>query len=93
VTAAATLTTAAALAVLAWAWWRAPARLPPPLEPNWPAVVRTLAGNSTGVAADGALSVAGFGEPFGVAVSPGGVIYVSDGGAHRVRRITVDGRV
>ena len=42
---------------------------------------------------DGPLSAAGFVEPFGIAVAPDGVIYVTDGGSHRVRRITLDGRV
>ena len=43
--------------------------------------------------ADGPLSAAGFAEPFGIAIAPDGAIYVADGGSHRVRRITLDGRV
>ena len=63
-----------------------------PLDANWAAVVRTIAGND-GARSDGPLTAAGFAEPFGIAVAPDGVIYVTDGGSHRVRRITADGRV
>src|SRR5688572_29803799 len=45
------------------------------------------------MSADGPLPAAGFAEPFGIAIAPNGVIYVADGGSHRVRRITVEGRV
>ena len=81
-----------AAAAVAFFWWRAAARRPAPLEASWAAVVRTVAGN-VGPYADGPLSAAGFVEPFGIAVGLDGVIYVTDGGLHRVRRITVDGRV
>ena len=81
-----------AAAAVAFFWWRAAARRPAPLETSWAAVVRTVAGN-VGPYADGPLSAAGFVEPFGIAVGLDGVIYVTDGVSHRVRRITVDGRV
>ena len=84
---------AAAAAGLGLWWWREVKRRPAPLEAGWTAVVRTIAGNGGGGAVDGPISRAGFVEPFGIAVSPDGVIYVTDGGSHRVRRITVDGRV
>ena len=82
-----------AAAGVAFLWWRAAVRRPAPLEASWAAVVRTIAGNAGGVYVDGPLSAAGFVEPFGIAVAPDGVIYVTDGGSHRVRRITLDGRV
>ena len=66
---------------------------PEPLEASWTAVVRTIAGNAAGAYVDGPISTAGFVEPFGIVVAPDGGIYVTDGGSHRVRRITVDGRV
>ena len=91
--AAGALVVTAAAAGVAFFWWRAAARRPVPLEANWAAVVRTIAGNAAGRYADGPLAAAGFAEPFGIAVAPDGVIYVTDGGSHRVRRITVGGRV
>jgi sugar lactone lactonase YvrE/murein DD-endopeptidase MepM/ murein hydrolase activator NlpD len=91
--AAGALVATAAAGVASFLWWRAAALRPAPLEASWAAVVRTLAGNVSGAAADGPLANAGFVEPFGVAIGPDRVIYVTDGGAHRVRRITVDGRV
>ena len=92
IAAAAALVAAAAAAGVAFFWWRAAARPPEPLEASWAAVVRTIAGND-GTHAHGPLSAAGFVEPFGIAVGLDGVIDVADGGSHRVRRITVDGRV
>jgi sugar lactone lactonase YvrE/murein DD-endopeptidase MepM/ murein hydrolase activator NlpD len=91
--AAGALVATAAAGVASFLWWRTLARRPTPLEASWTAVVRTIAGNASGSSADGTLATAGFVEPFGVAIAPDGVIYVSDGGSHRVRRITVDGRV
>ena len=52
-----------------------------------------LPATPAGAYVDGPLSAAGFVEPFGIAVAPDGVIYVTDGGSHCVRRITLDGRV
>ena len=83
----------AAAAGVAFLWWRSAPLGPEPLEANWTATVRTIAGNGTGLFADGPLPAAGFGEPFGIAVSPDGAIYATDGAAHRVRRITADGRI
>jgi sugar lactone lactonase YvrE len=76
-----------------WLWWTRGPRPLPPLEANWPATVTTVAGTATGTSDDGPVNTAGFGEPFGVAVSRDGVIYVADGGAHRIRRLTPDGRI
>jgi sugar lactone lactonase YvrE len=90
--AAGALVLAAAVGVGVW-WWRTVNSRPEPLEASWTAIVRTIAGNAAGGHADGPISTAGFVEPFGVVVAPDGVIYVTDGGSHRVRRITVDGRV
>ena len=91
--AAGALVVTAAAAGVAFFWWRAARLRPVPLEANWTAVVRTIAGNAAGRYADGPLAAAGFAEPFGIAIAPDGVIYVTDGGSHRVRRITVGGRV
>jgi sugar lactone lactonase YvrE len=91
--AAGALVVAAAAAGVAFFWWRAVKSRPIPLEASWTAVVRTIAGNARGGYIDGSNSIAGFVEPFGIAVAPDGVIYVTDGGSHRVRRITADGRV
>ena len=91
--AAGALAVAAAAAAAGVVWWRAAKNRPVGLEANWTAGVRTIAGNAAGGYLDGPIPTAGFVEPFGIAVAPDGVIYVSDGGSHRVRRITVDGRV
>ena len=91
--AAGALVVTAAAAGVAFFWQRAARLRPVPLEANWTAVVRTIAGNAAGRYADGPLAAAGFAEPFGIAIAPDGVIYVTDGGSHRVRRITVGGRV
>jgi len=91
--AAAVAVTVAAVAVVGLLWWRSLPAKPAPLETNWAATVRTIAGNGTSAPSDGPLSSAGFAEPFGIAVAPGGVVYVTDGGAHRVRRLTTDGRI
>ena len=56
-------------------------------------IISTLAGTGqAGCAADGTpASAAKIDTPSGVAVSPGGQIYFSDSGNHRVRRIARDG--
>ena len=63
-----------------------------PLEPDWAAVVTTIAGGAVpGSPAHTAYAVA-FADPFGVAAAPDGTIYVADGvGAHRIHRLTPAG--
>ena len=63
-----------------------------PLEPNWEAVVITLAGGDVaGFASESPYGVR-FSDPFGIAAAPDGTIYVADGvGAHRIYRITPAG--
>ena len=55
--------------------------------------VSTLAGNGTAGFADGAAASAMFNNPQGVAVGPGGVVYVADTANNRIRRIAGDGTV
>lgn len=65
-----------------------------PLEPNWDAVVTTVAGG--GVAGFPPQSAYGirFADPFGIAAAADGTIYVADGvGAHRIYRISPLGAV
>lgn len=65
-----------------------------PLEPEWDAVVATLAGG--GVPGAGPASRYGvrFSDPFGIAAAADGTLFVSDGAdAHRIYRITIDGQV
>jgi hypothetical protein len=53
-------------------------------------VVTTIAGTGKPGMVDGSLSEAMFNAPRGVAVDDAGLIYVSDLGNHRIRRIDVD---
>lgn len=57
------------------------------------ALVNTLAGNKTIGGKDGKGSAAQFNFPRGVAVNADGVVFVSDTGGHRLRRIETDGTV
>ena len=89
--AAVTLLVATITAAIVWLRRTSP---PDPLPPGWTALVSTVAGGGSGGPRDGGAPAAGFGEPFDVAVGPDGSIYISDGdGAHRVRRVYLDGRV
>jgi hypothetical protein len=56
-------------------------------------VVSTLAGTGTRGSADGAALSSTFTEPTGVAIGPGGEVYVLEAGKQRVRKISRDGRV
>ena len=91
--------TLAALALVGAAatvvWWRfmLPAR-EQALEAGWVARVAVLAGNGRSAVRDGDAFSASFSDPFGIAASSDGTIYVTDaGGAQRVRRISPDGSV
>lgn len=53
--------------------------------------VRTLAGSGTAGSADGIAQNASFSAPRGIAIAPGGSIYVSDTGNHTIRVITRPG--
>ena len=53
--------------------------------------VTTLAGSGAGLV-DGAVNTARLRNPYGVAVTPGGVVYVGDYGNHAIRKIA-DGQV
>lgn len=75
-----------------WWWWRPPQ--PPPIEARWEATVAVLAGDGVPGWRDGQAGASRFGEPFGIAAGPGGVIYVADGvDSHRLRQISPDGAV
>ena len=54
--------------------------------------VTTVAGSTAGYA-NGKAAAARFNNPYGIAVSSGGVVYVADYSNHRVRRILPDGSV
>jgi sugar lactone lactonase YvrE len=73
-------------------WYRYLYEPPRPLEPNWDAVVTTIAGGGVaGLSPQNPYSVR-FSDPFGIAAAPDGTIYVSDGvDAHRIYRISPAG--
>ncbi|MCA1562276.1 MAG: gluconolaconase [Acidobacteria bacterium] len=74
-----------------WRWILQPQD---PLEADWVAVAAVLAGDGTAGMRDGDAARARFSDPFGVAASEDGTIYVADAGdAQRVRRITPNGVV
>ncbi len=56
-------------------------------------IVSTVAGDSTAGFRDGPVASAKFNFPFELVVDPSGNIYVTDGGNHRVRKITSAGEV
>jgi sugar lactone lactonase YvrE len=56
-------------------------------------IVSTVAGDSTRGFRDGPAAQAKFDFPFELVVDPSGNIYVTDGGNHRVRKITTAGEV
>ena len=59
------------------------------LEPNWNAVVFTVAGGAVHGFTPGNPYEVRFSDPFGIASTPDGTIYVADGvGAHRIYRIS-----
>src|SRR5215210_4064463 len=72
-----------------WRWSRPMS--PPPLEPDWEAVVTTRAGALGEGVLDGQPWAARLSEPFGVAIDADGAIYITDaGGAQRVRRVLLN---
>src|SRR5204863_3010481 len=77
------------------AWWRVSlADEVVPLARDWAAVVTVLAGDGVAEWRDGDAYRARFTDPFGVATTADGTIYVADGiGSHRIRAISADGRV
>ncbi|MSP92862.1 MAG: hypothetical protein EXR79_13830 [Myxococcales bacterium] len=56
-------------------------------------IVMTAAGSGVAGSADGAALAATFNSPYGVAVGPGGSVWVADRGNHRIRKIAPDGSV
>jgi sugar lactone lactonase YvrE len=74
-------------------WWDAEP-VSEPLAPGWEATVHVLAGSGVTGVGDGRGLRAQFVDPFGVAVGPDGLIYVTDGaGGNRIRVITRNGEV
>ena len=56
---------------------------------NWS--VTTIAGSATAGKTDGAGNLASFNAPFGIAISPGGLLYVTEKAGNRVRRVMYRG--
>ena len=56
-------------------------------------IVSTVAGDSTAGFRDGPAAQAKFNFPFELVLDPSGNIYVTDGGNHRIRKITTTGEV
>ena len=82
---------AGAAAVL---WWLAQPVPEPPLDREWTAVARVIAGDGVIGTRDGHADRARFADPFGVVVAASGSIIVSDAGdAPRIRMISTDGTV
>jgi prepilin-type N-terminal cleavage/methylation domain-containing protein len=55
--------------------------------------VTTIAGASTSGTADGNGSLARFSSPYGIVVDTSGILFVTDYGSHRIRKITTNGDV
>jgi sugar lactone lactonase YvrE len=80
-----------ALAVSLWIWTRP---VDVPLEREWTATVSTLAGDGSLGVRDGDARLARFSDPFGIAVSADGTVYVADAGeAQAIRAISPAGVV
>ncbi len=81
------------LAVALFLWFRK--SKPSPTALGWRARVSTLAGDGSPAFRDNAQSSqAAFADPFGIAVSADGTIFVSDAGdSNRIRKLTLDGAV
>ena len=63
-------------------------------EPPWVGAVSVLAGDGRDGWLDGSADDARFSEPFGLAATPDGRLFVSDAGSsHRIRQIAADGAV
>lgn len=83
-----------AAAAAASIWWQGGVPAPPPLEADWVATARVLAGDGTAAWRDGDAARAHFSDPFGVAIHTDGTVYVADAGdAQRIRGISPDGTV
>src|SRR5882762_607707 len=66
----------------------------PPTQSGWRARVTTLAGDGSPSVRDASQAQAAFAEPFGIAISSDGVIYVADAGdGNRIRKLAPDGSV
>ena len=78
----------------AYVWQRLQPPPTPLLEREWQATVAVLAGDGVHGTIDSTAARARFSEPFGIVAAPDGTIFVADAGdAHRIRRISPDGRV
>jgi sugar lactone lactonase YvrE len=79
---------------LAFALWRSTHAVDAPKEREWSATVATLAGDGSLGVRDGDARQARFADPFGIAVSADGTVYVADAGdAQAIRAISPAGVV
>jgi murein DD-endopeptidase MepM/ murein hydrolase activator NlpD len=73
-------------------WWRTLRSAKRTVDPDWDAVVTTLAGGGAPGSARPSPYAIRFADPFGIAVASDGTIYVADGaGADRIYRLTTAG--
>lgn len=80
----------AGIVAVGWWYWPRESQLPP----DWTASVVTIAGDGIVGHRDGAAASSRFAEPFGIAASPDGTLFVADAGeAPAIRVITPGGRV